>query len=100
MFILISLLCAHTDLQPLQANIIWKPCANLPTKMDSGQSTVINRMVYYGGGLAPAGKDCCVYSYHPYLDQWNTLPPLSVKRFGLGQIDGKLVVVGGAEKQG
>ena len=63
--------------------------------MDSGQSTVINGTVYYGGGLAPVGKDCCVYSYSPHLDQWSTLPQLSVKRFGLGQINGKLVIVGG-----
>ena len=63
--------------------------------MDSGQSTVINGMVYYGGGLASAGN---VYCYNPYQDQWTTLPQLTVKRFGLGNLVGKPVVVGGLRK--
>ena len=66
--------------------------------MDSGQSTVINGLIFYGGGLASSGKDCCVYCYNPHQDQWTALPQLSVKRFGLGQIAGKPVVVGGLRK--
>ena len=77
---------------------MWKQCANLPSKMDSRQSTVINGMVYYGGGLASAGNDCFVYCYNPYQDQWTTLPQLTVKRFGLGKVVGKPVVVGGLRK--
>ena len=87
-------------MQPLQANITWKQCAHLPTKMDSGQSTVINGNIYYGGGLASAENDCLVYCYNTQCDRWTPLPQLPVKRFGLGQIDGKLVVVGGMRRDG
>lgn len=66
--------------------------------MDSGQSIVIQGMVYYGGGLASAGKDCCVYRYNPHQDQWTSLPQLPVKRFGLGQMFGKAAVIGGLRK--
>jgi N-acetylneuraminic acid mutarotase len=66
--------------------------------MDSGQSIVIQGMVYYGGGLASAGKDCYLYCYNPHQDQWTSLPQLTVKRFGLGQMFGKPVVIGGSKK--
>ena len=36
-----------------------------------------------------------VYCYDPSQDNWTTLPPLPVKWFGLGQVNGKLVAVGG-----
>ena len=32
------------------------------------------------------------------MNQWTTLPPLPVKWFGLGQINGKVVAVGGVKK--
>ena len=40
-----------------------------------------------------------IYCYDPPQDKWTTLPQLPVKWFGLGQVNGKLVVVGG-EKSG
>ena len=39
-----------------------------------------------------------IYCYDPSQDKWTTLPPLPVKFFGLGQINGKLVAVGGRKK--
>ena len=39
-----------------------------------------------------------IYCYDPSQDKWTTLPPLPVKRFGLGQVNGKLVAVGGNKK--
>ena len=39
-----------------------------------------------------------VHCYDPSQDKWATLPPLHVKWFGLGQVNGKLVAVGGQEK--
>ena len=36
-----------------------------------------------------------VYCYDPSQDKWTTLTPLPVKYFGLGQVNGKLVAVGG-----
>ena len=39
-----------------------------------------------------------VYCYDPSQDSWTTLPPLPVRWFGLGQVNGKLVAVGGEKK--
>ena len=36
-----------------------------------------------------------VYCYDSSQDNWTTLPPLPVRYFGLGQVNGKLVAVGG-----
>jgi N-acetylneuraminic acid mutarotase len=40
-----------------------------------------------------------VYCYDTSQDKWTTLPPLPVKYFGVGHIDGKLVAVGGVRKK-
>ena len=55
---------------------------------------VINGKIYYGGGLTDDNEYivCC---YDPSQDKWTTLPPLPVRYFSLGQINGKLVAVGG-----
>ena len=42
--------------------------------------------------------DYIVYCYDPSQDNWTTLPPLPVSDFGLGQVNGKLVAVGGREE--
>ena len=67
--------------------------------MCGGQAVVIDRKVYYGGGEAN-NKDVCylVQCYDPSQDEWTTLPPLPVRYFGLGQIYGQLVAVGGERK--
>ena len=39
-----------------------------------------------------------IYCYDPSQDKWTTLPPLPVRWFGLGQINGKLVAVGGMKR--
>ena len=44
-------------------------------------------------------NDYITYCYDPSRDKWTVLPPLSVKYFSLGQLNGKLVAVGG-EKRG
>ena len=57
---------------------------------------MINAKVYYGGGETNDDIDkYTVYCYDPSQDKWVTLPPLPVKNFGLGQVNGKLVAVGG-----
>ena len=51
--------------------------------------------------MANDDDDCyTVYCYDPSQDNWTTLPPLPVKWFGLGQLNGKLVAVGGLKKCG
>ena len=39
-----------------------------------------------------------VYCYDISQDKWTTLPPLPVRYFGLGQVNGKLVAVGGFKR--
>ena len=45
--------------------------------------------------MANEGDQYIVYCYDPSQDNWTKLPPLPVKYFGLGQVNGKLVAVGG-----
>jgi N-acetylneuraminic acid mutarotase len=85
--------------QILQASVIWKQCAQLPTGLSRGKTTVINGNVYYGGGVSDFEKDeYIVYCYDPSQDKWTALPPLPVRWFGLGQVNGKLVAVGGERR--
>ena len=49
-------------------------------------------------GLHGDDNEYIVYCYDPSQDKWTTLPPLPVKQFGLGQVNGKLVAVGGDKK--
>ena len=79
---------------PLQATITWKQCSSPPSAIASMQSTVVDGKVYLGsegGGI--------VYCYDPSQDNWNALPQLPVKEFGLGQIESKVVVVGGVNSK-
>ena len=66
--------------------------------MNSGKTTVINGKVYCGGDADVDDNRYLVYCYDPSQDKWTTLPPLPVKYFGLGQVNGKLVAVGGQMK--
>ena len=67
--------------------------------MSDGKTTVINGKVYCGGGETyDYGDQHVVYCYNPSQDNWTTLPPLSVRYFCLGQVNGKLVAVGGWKK--
>ena len=66
-------------------------------------TTIINGKVYYGGGASVNEHHrhqytvCC---YDPSRDEWTTVPPLpaAVRCFGLGQVNDKLVTVGGKEE--
>ena len=62
------------------------------------KNTIINGKVFCGGGITISFDDYNVYSYDPSQDKWTTLPPLPVSYFGLGQVNGKLVAVGGRKK--
>ena len=63
-------------------------------------TTVINDKVYCtsGGGVSRvSGYENAVFCYNPLEDTWSALSPLPIKctHFGLGQINGELVAVGG-----
>ena len=64
-----------------------------------GSTTIIDRKVCCAGWTG-SGGDYAVYCYDPSQDKWTTLQPLPVKHFGLGQVNGKLVAVGGMGRSG
>ena len=67
--------------------------------MTGGLAVTINGKVYYGGGscYVNTDDDYCVHCYDPPRDVWSTLPRLPVRRFGLGEVKGELVAVGGSD---
>ena len=91
-------------MQSLQAKITWKQCTDLPITMCNGKTVIINDNVYFRGmGPDPEKStneddDNVLFCYDHKQDIWTALPPLPVKWFGLGQVDGKLVAVGGLKK--
>ena len=96
---LILHLCTQPHPLHPQAKITWEPCSDLPVGMDMAQTVMIRDKVYYGGGGAAADDDeYRVFCYSPSEDTWTTLPPCPVRYFGLSQMRGKLVTVGGIKK--
>ena len=64
--------------------------------MFQAKSVVIDGKVYVGGGLTEDSiTDHIVFEYDPVLDSWSALPPLPVVLFGIGQLLGELVIIGG-----
>lgn len=79
-----------------------KECAPIPVEAMWAQAVVISGKVYVGGGIAPSKADgeagsFLVHEYDLKKDEWSTLPPAPVKQFGVGQLNGKLVLVGGVK---
>ena len=67
--------------------------------MNAAETVAIRDKVYCGGVAAAFDDDKCrVFCYSPSEDTWNTLPDCDVHYFGLGQVRGKLVTVGGIRK--
>ena len=60
---------------------------------------MIDGNIYRGGvNTDRATDEYLVYCYDQSQDNWTTLPPLPVRRFGLGQVNGQLVAIGGLKK--
>ena len=78
---------------------MWRKCTDVPIEVSTGNSTVVNGKVYFGGGVTSEKDECTIYCYDPLQDQWSTLPPFTFRRFGLGHIEGNLVAVGGAKQR-
>ena len=97
---IIPILHLCTQPHPLhpQAKITWEPCRDLPVGVSYAQTVVIRDRVYCGGGAADGDDYYRVFCYSPSEDTWNTLPACDVRRFGLGQVRGELVTVGGIKK--
>ena len=87
--------------QSLQVSFTWKKCADLPKGICYGQSVIIDNKVYCSRGsttLFDSSDDYLVHCYDLSHHQWSTLPPLPVYWFGLGQLNGKLLAIGGRKK--
>ncbi len=66
--------------------------------MSQGKAVTVNGKVYYGGGgCVDTDNKYCVHCYDPPQDVWSTLPRLPVRYFGLGEVKGELVAVGGGD---
>ena len=64
-----------------------------------GTTAAIDGKIYCVGGVAgDAYSEQNVNYYDLSQDKWTTLPPLPVRGFGLGQVNGKLVAVGGMKE--
>ena len=95
--IIVNFFVPIDKLQVLQASIMWKHSTYLPTLASQGNATVINGKVYYGGGLSD--DEYLVQCYDQCQSKWISLPSLPIRNFGLGQVDHKLVAVGGKKKR-
>ena len=115
-----SIFCTQPHPLHPQAKITWESCRDLPVGMSGAQTVVIRDRVYCGGndddcsaaarsfaysrivtlafGRGADDDDYRVFCYSPSKDTWNTLPDCNVRWFGLGQVRGKLVTVGGIKK--
>ena len=64
--------------------------------MEWAQAVVIRGIVYVGGGVKWNDDDeYLIQQYSPTDDKWSTLPPAPVRWFGIGELNGQLVIVGG-----
>ena len=85
-------------LQSLQVQLSYSQCSEAPVEMYGGLAVTINGKVYYGGGNCDDDDGIyCVHCYDPPQDVWLTLPRLPVHYFGLGEVKGELVAVGGVD---
>ena len=68
----------------------------MPEKMTFSQASVISGKVYVGGGDAKeSDAGWPVHMYDPERNGWSTLPRAPVGWCGVGQLNGRLVLVGG-----
>ena len=61
---------------------------------------MIRGIVYVGGGgTSSHDYGYLIQQYSPTDDMWYTLPPAPVNYFGMGELNGQLVIVGGRTRQ-
>ena len=79
----------------------WKKCRDMPKGMSYAQTVLIRGKVYVGGGDTECDDDdYLIRQYSPTDDRWSTLPPAPVRAFGMRELNGQLVIVGGETRQG
>ena len=82
-------------------SLVWREYASMPVEMTTAMTLVIDGIVYVGGGIAEDDADeYQVCKYDPVKNEWIILPPAPFKYFGIGRLNGKLVIVGGRNEEG
>ena len=72
----------------------------MPSGMIYAQMVLISGKVYAGEGYTSCDGDAYpIRQYNQTEDEWSTLPPAPVHLFGLGELNGQLVIVGGKTRQ-
>ena len=67
--------------------------------MSQGLAIAIKDNIYYGGGFCDTEYDeFYIYRFNQLLDTWWIHSKLSIRWFGLGEIEGELVTVGGTTR--
>ena len=76
----------------------WRRVADLPVAMNGHHIVRIGSTIYCGGGYTGGSIDEAkkVFQYNPKQGTWSQLPICPTAQFGLTQLDGKLVTVGGS----
>ena len=69
--------------------------ADIPVAMTQHHIVRISSTIYCGGGYTGNNTARQVFQYNPKKDVWSQLPICAIVQFGLTQLDGKLVTVGG-----
>lgn len=86
------------------SSLSFKETKTLPSPMFYITSTIIGSYLYAGGGFggsrtADEHVERSIYRYSIVEDSWSSpLPPCPVVKFGIAQLCGKLVLIGGRPK--
>jgi len=79
--------------------IKWTKCNNLPVAMRSAGITLINDVMFIGGGVCPDHNDeYYIFMYNLKENKWTRLPTPLPQRYGaVVNINNKLTVIGGRD---
>ena len=79
--------------------IKWTKCTDLPVPMRGAYSTIIDDIIYIGGGACPHVSDqLYIFMYHLKENKWSRLPTPLPHYYGVVvNINNKLTVIGGLD---
>lgn len=85
-----------SSLQIRQGEINWTQCSDMPVGMFQAQAVYLKGRIYVGGGhTGDSITEMLVFEYSPNKDTWLPLPPTYTTNFGLCNLEGELLIVGG-----
>ncbi len=83
----------------MKCKLTWKDGAELPFGITAPQHVVMSTDLYVGGGQTDkTDSKHTILHYSVDSNRWDQLPPSPFMHFGLGQLAGKLVTVGGSSE--